>query len=253
MIRKGIAALVLFLSLLAPCILSAATLHAILVGDSLDVDLRLGILADLREMTQEVKTIAEQTGMKLHSITINEEQVTVENLLNELNTLSVNPDDAILLYFSGHGFRLQEKKDRWPYLYFNPESEGVDFLDLCQFLKRKKPRLLVAMADCCNNFIDLEEEEESRLLERAIRLGDRKKNYQKLFLHHRGTIIVSSSIPGQTSVGSDRGGLFTRTFLKELNEFVTLSTSEVEWDKLLRSVGKKVSAAYPQTPQFELQ
>lgn len=242
-------------AIFSPLSLSAATLHAVLVGDSTDVDIGTGILVDLTKMKEQVLIISKETGMDANTIVIQDEKVTVGEILRAIRSIKVKPDDTFLLYFSCHGFRLKEKRDPWPYLFFNPKYEGCDFLDVTQYVKSKKPRLVVAMADCCNTIIDEDDVEEPGydVFAKAIKVNDRKANYQKLFLKQKGTVMISSSIPGQPSVGSDNGGLYTVCFLKELNAIVNKSQNEVDWKRLLDAVSKKVTATYTQNPQYELQ
>jgi hypothetical protein len=241
--------------LLSPASLAASTLHAFLVVDTSDWALHESFVSDLQQMTHQVQTIVDATGMELNFIKLEDQDVTRENVLQSIANTSVEPDDMVLLYFSSHGFRTEKKDDQWPFLYFNPQSEGLDFSLAIKLIQEKKPRFLLALADCCNSFIDDYTYNYYIKDELAFISRDKKKNnYKKLFVDSRGSIIISSSSPGQYSIGYPDGGLYTQCFLINLQKMVNDSTAKVEWKTLLDSISSDVVKEEPeQVPQFLLQ
>ena len=248
------------ITILVPISLNAATLHAFLVGDSLDDSIGPSTLSDLYQMSKQVKVIAGNTDMELNLSILKAEQVTVEEVVNRIHYAQIEADDVVLLYFSCHGFRIKDKKDRWPYLFFNPKNEALDFHEITQMTLQKQPRLLISLADCCNTFVKDEIFQKNAFnLEKAIKLNKSKENYKKLFRECSGSIIISSSIPGQSSLCDSSGGVYTQFFLKKLNSTVR-GAQNPTWNTLLSAVSDNVESLYrngnidtPQSPQYELQ
>ncbi len=93
----------------------AATLHAILAGDTLDEYIGPAVTLDIEQFRQELQTIAESTGMLVRRVELTGTQLRKSALMDTVSGLRPAADDAVLFYFSGHGFSLQAK-DEWPYM-----------------------------------------------------------------------------------------------------------------------------------------
>ena len=184
--------------------------------------------------------------------------VTTENIFDHLDSIDSGPDDVVILYFTTHGYRTLSKTGIWPNLYFSNNNTGLDFETAYKIVQDKKPRLLIALADSCNNVlpedsIDLQyPKHKAMMMAAALNV---EGHYRKLFLETEGTIIISSAIPDQFSwYFPQKGGIFTLKFLESLNESVHL---ENDWESMLQMTTLKLSeevAVYGeiQTPQYEI-
>jgi Caspase domain len=238
----------------------AADMHVLLVGDTTDNTLGYAFQLDLNLMHDEVKKISQATGMKLNLSLYSGKQVTTENILDHVDKLDVNPDDVVIIYFSVHGYRTIDKQNQWPNLYFGSQGQGLDFDLVNQIVKAKNPRLILTIADSCNNYLpagyyvptitkkDFNPEKESII----------QKNYKKLFLESSGSIVISSSIPGQYSWAyTYKGGVYTLQFLKDLSLAVN-NQEPAQWAKLLEDINMNVlvlttqQTNQSQQPQYEL-
>jgi hypothetical protein len=226
----------------------AATLHAILIGDTLGDNIQESVIKDLDNMQKEVGLISRYTHLSVKEMVITGENIT-KNLLKELDQAQIETDDVVLFYYSGHGYREDSKESIWPNFYITQQDKGIKFDEVQEILKNKNPRFLLAMADCCNSFIP--DDYAPQMIHKDIKATSREqleKNYQKLFLEQRGYIFVSSSSIGEPSWGmSSRGGLYTYTFLLNLHRSVK-STAEMDWNVLLEGVREELIG--DQTPQF---
>lgn len=177
------------------------------------------------------------------------------DLVAWLREYPVDAEDVVFLFFSGHGYRTKSKKDSiWPNLYFTPVNLGVDFQLLTDIIQAKRPKLMIAVADCCNNVLP-DAYAPTLIKDISQALGYRKPtvktNYEKLFLYTSGTVIASSSMPGEYSWASKNGGLFTLALFDSLSYEVHLS--EPDWGVLFnRALNTVVERDIGQTPQYEL-
>lgn len=234
--------------------LDAANLHTIIICDTHADNIGDSVEADLNRVRAELHRAAYYTKLNVREKLFVDYQVDA-NVLSWLQNYPVNQDDVVFLFFSGHGYRTDSKEGNvWPNLYFTPANRGIDFYQLTQIIKEKHPKLMIAIADCCNNV--LPEAYAPQLIKNySLALSYRKphvkNNYQKLFLHSYGTVIASSSIPGQYSWGTKSGGLFTLALFESLSEEV--NSFSPRWDALFtRAMTTVVDRDVGQTPQYEL-
>jgi hypothetical protein len=252
----------LFFSIaLLPSTVEAANLYALLIGDTEDSNLGYAFQQDLDLMHKEVKKIAKETGLTLNVSLFQGWQVTPEKVLQQIEELKIHSDDVLILYFTIHGYRTESKESRWPNLFFGLEQRGVDFDYINQIVKGKNPRLLLSIADSCNNTLPdglIPTIQQKALPVRMPNSAKVKANYKKLFLESAGTIIISGSIPGQYSWAyTYLGGIYTLNFVEALKESV-YGKKPADWQTLLDKAAFKVSEAVielneTQTPQYDLQ
>ena len=92
------------------------------------------------------------------------------------------------------------------------QNKGIDFAEIQEILKKKNPRFLLAMVDCCNSVIP-DSYAPQLMHAKEIKAASRElleQNYQRLFLEQRGHIFVSSSSVGEYSWCSlFQGGMYS--------------------------------------------
>ncbi|MEM1281956.1 MAG: caspase family protein [Chlamydiota bacterium] len=233
--------------------LDAANLHTIIICDTYAENIGDSVEADLNRVRAEIHRAAFYTKLNVREKIFIDYQVD-ENVLQWLKNYEVSKDDVVFIFFSGHGYRTDSKTDNtWPNLYFTPVNRGVDFHQLTQIIQNKSPKLMIAIADCCNNVLS---EAYAPHLMKAHPLAlsyhkpNVKNNYEKLFLHSYGSLIASSSTPGEYSWGTKSGGLFTLALFDSLDHEV--NSFNPSWDVLLTRAQKTVlDREVGQTPQYE--
>ena len=171
-------------------------------------------------------------------------------------------------------------------------DDSKDFAFFIQTIQAKQPKLTVAIADACNNFVN--DWKIERLLElqsvhlsgpssqyfisnQAINLApliekdERSNIYCQLFIYQSGTIVISSCSPGEIALKhTTNGGFFTQNFLRSLRGLIKASSvfeaidyhKECMWTILLQTtqfnleksikVFSKQDSCVKQTIQYEL-
>lgn len=230
--------------------LEASTLHTIMVADTTDVTIGDSTAIDLYKMRREFKKVEHYTGMEHNQISISGYDVLPENVLEALEPLEFDEDDVVIFYYSGHGYRTEDKEGNpWPNLYFSIVDEGIDLSLIRDILEEKNPRFLIVMADVCNSFVP--DDFAPPLIARFWMSGMDEKiieaNYRSLFMENEGTLLISSSDVGEYSWGTNSGGLFTVAFLKSLQKAVK-SFDYPEWELILDQTAQSISDS--QHPQW---
>ena len=160
-------------------------------------------------------------------------KAAVEAALQKLETQKPGPDDIVIFYFSGHGFRLPDDLSKYPRMSFRTaknranEEVGDNILleDVYKRINALKPRVNFVLGDCCNANIYEDPVMGTDVIKPK---GGGTLGYfnlesaRKLFLPPTPlSIIVSSVEKGHLSVGnSDIGGYYTHFFTAELEKSI---------------------------------
>jgi hypothetical protein len=225
-----------------------ATLHAILVGDTVDPNIGRGDKLDLDLMSALLRDAAKNTGMKLN-LRVFEDRIIRSQIMSAVQALRPESNDTVVFFYTGHGYRTSAFRDKWPAFALKSESGGSAGLDqkwVYNELKDKGARLLIVMADACNSVIS-EGAIDTRL---ALRSGkELPDSYKKLFLEARGNILASSSIPGQYSYSGDRGSQFTVAFIESVRK--ALTTASPAWEPIMKESTRPLYGGQQQ-PQYAM-
>lgn len=164
------------------------------------------------------------------------------NLESALNNLSCGKDDIVIFYYSGHGGRSpKETKDPFPWMQlvvdpYRTAWNASQYYSLSQVLKRieaKQPRLSIVLGDLCNSLSNAIPQKDVPEMKGATKMSKAPCDfYRDLFLKVKGSIIASSSKPGETSSAYEDGGAFTICFTEVLQIMVS-DNMEPDWELLL--------------------
>lgn len=229
----------------------ASTLRVLMVGDTNDRSIGKSVVTDLVNFEQFVRDAAIKSGMTLDLVTLKGNQIKSKVITEAVNNIKAESDDTIIFYYSGHGFRTQEVKTRWPLLYIpDAGTKGVDFQWVIDTLNKKNPRMVLAITDSCNSFID-----GGRALNLKAMKPEQDAQWKKLFAEYQGRIYASGSQIGQYSFGSDdTGGAFSSRFLGIVRGETT--GTNASWDSIMRQATKPIPINNPQQksqdPQYEI-
>jgi len=139
-----------------------------------------------------------------------------------IKNFSCGTNDIVFYYYSGHGFRYDDQDVVWPYMNVcknNSEPDENCALSLnwvFQEIEKKGPRLTIAIGDCCNDLVGINEPKMMLSRNLTFRSQHEPEGYKKLFFETKGVIVASGSIPGQYSLGTIDGGIYTNSLIEVL-------------------------------------
>ncbi|GAB4027956.1 hypothetical protein GCM10028809_14470 [Spirosoma gilvum] len=196
---------------------------------------------DLAVIHRQLVQISRAIDYKLVEQVIVDKEFGRKRLEATLQTLTPKPNDILVFYYTGHGYNLSKRTDRFPILML--EKAGAEarqnpaLLSIHTLLAQKKARLCITLGDCCNNLVSLTRGMvNKRISPKALVLTNDSLNaaYRKLFLHTTGDVLIASSVPPQQACAHpDSGSFYTRAFDEAL-DIASRYNRTITWGSLLR-------------------
>lgn len=250
-----------FLSVLffLPFFLYAGGIKAILIGDSLDCEIGKECKKDVRIVEDYLRAYSKKTKTPLDVYTISGEDVRFKMVVPFVWQLKVESDDTLFFFWSGHGFHLREQPDPLPILLFSQEDtknlrRGLSLFEIVVELEGKGADMLIAIADCCNDFPD---EDDCRCIGLKRSKGFSRSTRLKVLATSCKVGELSNTIAATTRKVPP--SLFTSILFKHLER--EGDWSKETWRKVLRATRDEVRRWQtkaceedleegPQTPEF---
>jgi hypothetical protein len=232
----------------------AQKLYAILVGDTQDASIGNGIAANLKNMDSFLDAVEMDGKITISKIEIKGDNFNCKKINEAVEQLNVEPSDAVLFYYSGHGFRRDSTQTQFPEFdcrrTLDPDRAELSGI-VDNLVKAKKPKFLLAIADTCNK--------ESTAFIAAPPAGfapaEKQAAFRRLFQGYSGTLIMSGSIPGEyswyTVAGGSLGGFFTNQLLQAINQKIKEQRSNVRWEDIASDATKTIFIPGPAEPTYQ--
>lgn len=223
----------------------AQTVHAVVVADTQDPLLRRACAQDAEVMHRQFVQIAAALGYRLAEQRLFGEAFSRKKLDEALRSLAPRPDDVVLFYYSGHGYNLRNRADRFPILLLEKKTSNAaknpGLGTVHQLLKAKKARLCVTFGDCCNNLVALTRGMVRKKPAPPGFTDSLNAAYRKLFLQTRGDVLIASSAPPQQACAHpDSGSFYTRAFDEALSA-AGRAGGDASWPNLLRDAQARLN------------
>jgi hypothetical protein len=208
-------AVLLFAGALAvPQVTAHPKVHFVIVADTADKDTGADSRGDLATVLEFSARVTE-AGIPVEVREVTGENFSCSSILSAVSELRVRDGDTVIFYYSGHGMRTPTSGTKFPEFACNRDGEAskASLSSVVDLVGTKKPRLIIAIADTCNEEkrqsptrASFHEEGTPQNLTRAMK---------HLFLEYSGIAVLSAAIPGQLAWGDGAGSYFTRQFFRQ--------------------------------------
>lgn len=182
---------------------------------------------------------------------------------NWLKPQQPNPDDIVVFYYSGHGFRYPSDVSEYPRMWLktsvdqNIETTNLRMEeDIYNRIVKMGAGVNIVLSDCCNttaagdnaNFDNVTVPTSARVTHkrqhpREENSDDDMDNGDRLFFSgHPVSILATAAAKGEFAGGkADVGGFFTDYFLQALSKCVFDSDIEPAWENIFNYADDKAS------------
>jgi hypothetical protein len=207
----------------------AQTFHAILVADTKDPVLADACKRDMDVMHRQFVQMAAAIQYQLDEQIVAQDNFGQKRLLEVIRAIKPQPDDILFLYYTGHGYNLTNRSDRFPILMLEKEDAVVQhnpgLLSIHKQLKSKGVRLCITFGDCCNEVVN------------ATRTAVRKRIPLK-------TVVFTNDSLNNACAHPDSGSFYTRAFDETL-DLTARSGPDLSWETVLKNTQTQLSRYRP--------
>ena len=221
----------------------AQRLHAFVVVDSDDSKIGESVAADGHNIFSMLDNGLPDEKCVIY--TLASRQVTSKNIIQTIRNAQIDPADSVLFYYSGHGSFDGVTGD---HQFTLDRSDRLSRRDVKNELQRHHPKFAVMISDCCAGIEKVPVPTRSADPSSGLKTRQKmNKALENLFFNTRGMADITSSRPGQVSVGLESGGLFTTAIIDTIKAH---ADSRLEWETLFSEARLRTSKAYESVKEF---
>jgi hypothetical protein len=221
------------------------TIHLVSIADTNDYSIGESCHTDQNRLMALLQSTAVATDSHFESVLINGDDFTAECINEAIEHVDSQPNDTVIFQYAGHGARGESKSDPWPVLALGSRSdtgahEVLDIGSIYSRLRERNPRMLMVLADCCNEILP-----DNMLTEIAPKSTGRSRsdheiaNLAQLFLKYSGEVLGMGSKPGTLAYGIN-GGVFTTQTLTAI-ELAVGHSSNRSWKHIMDEAARSMN------------
>jgi hypothetical protein len=226
----------------------AKTFYALVVADTKDPVLADACKRDMDVMHRQFVQMAAAIQYQLDEQIVAQDNFGQKRLHEVIQAIKPQPNDIIFLYYTGHGYNLKNRPDRFPILMLEKEDalagQNPSLLSIHKQLKSKGVRLCITLGDCCNEVVNATRAAvRKRIPLKTVVFTNDSLNqaYRKLLLDVTGDVLIASSRPPQEACAHpDSGSFYTRAF-DEMLEVAARSGADLSWETVLKNTQTQLS------------
>lgn len=224
-------------------------LYLLFVANVTDKEIGIGDRKNMNEAISFFGKVKEFLGISAFIYdTITGANFNRQTVLNKINNLTPGPNDIVIFYYSGHGYR--KPKDGWPGPYIDLRDLVLDrnksYLDnslsteeILGLIRKKGARLNLIISESCNDIVTstnpIAQEPPGTGKKGGFGINWSTKNCRDLFLNAKPTTILAyAASPYQLAVSNpDFGGYFSTFFRNAIEANLGYSKTNVNWDDII--------------------
>jgi hypothetical protein len=178
-----------------------------------------------------------------------------EVVLKKINSfLKPGPNDIVVFYYAGHGFRMPKDNRPGPYIdlrdvvldqFKRYQDNSLSTEDIKDMIRKKGARLNLIISESCNDTITktnpMVKEPPMAGKKGGLGMNWSTQNVRDLFLNAMPTtILIAAASPYQLAISNaDFGGYFSSFFRNNLEIHMGYSKTKVKWETIVEETKKQ--------------
>jgi hypothetical protein len=233
--------------------LTKSTLYLIQVTNSLDTKLGNGFYENHKMIKSLFQEAASTCNINFQNIEVMGNDYSKDNVIKTISNFNPGPNDIVIFYYSGHGYRYDDQVSDWPRMalsntYQTKEELHANSLslddDVYKPLAAKNPHLLLVIGECCNTSVGTTPSMQDPMqMIQGNYIIDPKA--MKALFNQSGKMLIATSKPNESTwYYQTMGGLFGNNFVSAISKETnfTNQSNNVSWKDIFdNSVNETVS------------
>ncbi len=178
-----------------------------------------------------------------------------EVVLKKINSfLKPGPNDIVVFYYAGHGFRMPKDNRPGPYIdlrdvvldqFKRYQDNSLSTEDIKDMIRKKGARLNLIISESCNDTITktnpMVKEPPMAGKKGGLGMNWNTQNVRDLFLNAMPTtVLIAAASPYQLAISNaDFGGYFSSFFRNNLEIHMGYSKTKVKWETIVEETKKQ--------------
>ena len=217
----------------------------IIVANINDPSIGSSCMLDRQRVSGIFRKLTGLLGIRLDSVIISGPNYNKKNVDKALDSVKPSPNDILVFYFSGHGFRKPKDSRRYPYIDLRSKVDGTYMVnslnveDIYTQLKKKKARFTWVITDCCNTNVEsLNAEGAPPPKTKALGIDWSLENARSLFLDPEPLSILTTAadVDQKASSNNQFGGFYSFYINQAIESQLSYFSKKVSWENLLDNV-----------------
>lgn len=219
-----------------------SVIHLIMVANTLDSAIGKTCKIDMYNVSGLFTDLSEQMGITVKPLFIFGKNFSIKSVNDALNKLKPKPNDIVVFYYSGHGFRTPQTKSKYPNIDLTTslkqplEGNFLNMEDIYNRILTKGAKVNLVFSDCCNEKIGALKPSGPELI--ATKSPGRRlsmDNCKALFFPTVPvSILATSADVNQYASGNPSiGGFFSWHLKTSLENYTSKLKTNVSWLQVL--------------------
>ena len=195
-------------------------IHLVIVADTLEEHIGKSCAMDVNRVLGSYQKIVDYIGGEMKVRMVAGNNYSKRNVISELKLLFPKKNDIVVFYYTGHGYRKETDKRRYPYLDLRSKghddylTETLNMEDIYTFIRKKGARLNFVMSDCCNSYVGESNATAAQPMKKqSIPIELDSDNLRMLFLKAKISILATAADSTQRATSNNIfGGFFSYFF-----------------------------------------
>ncbi|MEI8201911.1 MAG: caspase family protein [Bacteroidota bacterium] len=240
-------------------------MHFILVVDTEDLQkqkMRDACKKDKESLLWNFQNFCTVAGIEFMPKILEGGNFNKTSLIITLNDLNTKPNDVIVFFYSGHGFRFNNTLSDFPllklhYLDKTVDTNSIGLTNVYDMISLKNCRLKLVFADCCNDLLD--DDNQAFIFNLQTALGTTRKteslstiNLGKLFKEQAGSLLATACSSNEMagSTPSD-GGFFINSIIESILNEAVMKNTNPSWESIIKAASKSAKSKRDNFPNSE--